>query len=71
MTSCSHSHGFLELAVIWPVAVMANLGKWPDLTWLVNTKNIYIDSESLLNTHHPPEGSNDQITGLENAALSV
>jgi len=32
-----HSHGFLESAVIWPVAVMADLGKWPDLTWLVNT----------------------------------
>jgi len=42
MTSCSHSHGFLESAVIWLVAVMADLGKWPDLTWPVNTRFEYL-----------------------------
>jgi len=37
MTGHSHSHGILKSAVIWPVAVMADLGKWPDLIWPVNT----------------------------------
>ena len=39
MTSHSCSHGFLESAVIWPVTVTVDLGKWPNLTWLVNTSS--------------------------------
>jgi len=37
MTGRSRSYSFLESAVIWPVAVTADLGKWPNLTWPVNT----------------------------------